>query len=626
MSTFKYFVEPNAKDSHQTSTYWLALVTRFAVRNTVDHDKLRTIDLSKMSISSDRARGNPVEEAEPLLLSDEVATWSVQTNKNSPQGSATFTLQPMAITDMKGKKLGYDWRRYILGGDWLLFWAFDNREDYLRVKEQLKKGKTANGFMDGLKFVGRVQGVQRSRTRNVTSGTPETSYILSAVSGKELASKIYFNPLLLGKFGDDSLDYLQSFAKVMVDFLSNPQDVYVKPDKAIKVLLKACLGMAPTDRWAGIDENVRAEGEETPVSLTASPNGRLLVPETVWRTLRGAADSGPDRKAHDIIKGLIGRQEYETTGIARRSDEARAARGEIFPSEPSVGFYPRLVPMDGQSIPQPPDLGGKPIWSILTTYLNEPVNEMFYTLRATRRGNVLPTVVARQIPFTSYPFYRQHRNSTPYLDLPRWVISPKMVLRENFGASDSLRTNYTWLQPRDFTTQDAGQQAVENAVKYPPLADLADIERNGLNWYAKQLGSHLDTTFDNNQVGRFWSRLLADVTMDQHLKFTGSLTTNYIQEPIPIGDNLQYDGGIYHIEQIVHQGGISPDGKKTATTTFSLTNGISTASDSGLKANIYMIDEEETFGNSRVLDQEPEDRGGDRVFFGHNQDVVKRKT
>lgn len=628
MFCFKYFLEPNAKDSHQTSHYWLALVTRFAVRNTVDPLKVRRLDQTKMSASLDEARANPVAEDEPLLLSSEIASWSVQTSKNTPQGTATFSLQPMAVVDIKGNKLGYDWRRFILGGDWIMFWAFDNQADYLRVKERLKAGKTANGFMDGLKFIGRVQSVRRRRTRNQMSGTPETSYTMSAISGKELASKIYYNPALMdGKFGADKLDFIGSFSKVMMEFLANP-DVFIPADKAITLLLKACLGMAPSDTWSGLSSSVLAPGEETPAALVASPNGRLLVPETVWKTLEGGQYSGPDRKAHDIIRGLVGRQVYTQSGMVRRS---ALPQPDLIPVRAAEGFTPTLEPMDGESTFQSLDMGGKAIWSILGSYLNEPINEMFYTLRANNLGDVLPTVVARQMPFTSIPFWRENPRTTPFLNLPRWVISPKMVLDEDFGASDALRSNFVLLQARDQVTGNQGEQAADNMAKYPPIADMADIERNGLYWYSKQLGSHLESAFDEALTGRYWTRLMTDATMDQHLKFTGGVTTTFIQEPIPIGDNVQYDGGIYHIESITHQGAISADGRKTATTSLSLAHGISTDSElDKANANVYMVDylheNNDGFQKWRRASEEPSDRGGDRVFFGHNQDVVKRKT
>jgi hypothetical protein len=61
----------------------------------------------------------------------------------------------------------------------------------------------------------------------------------------------------------------------------------------------------------------------------------------------------------------------------------------------------------------------------------------------------------------------------------------------------------------------------------------------------------------------------------------GTLECVGISEPIAVGDNLEFDSVVYHIEQIVHNASINPqNGMKTFRTTLSLSHGVSIESDS----------------------------------------------
>jgi hypothetical protein len=169
---------------------------------------------------------------------------------------------------------------------------------------------------------------------------------------------------------------------------------------------------------------------------------------------------------------------------------------------------------------------------------------------------------------------------TDYTKLPRWRMSDKMVLAADVGPSDSLRINFVKIQGRDLPATSQLNLEIMGSVLAPAMADINDIKRNGLRPYIGVTNCDITGLIDKQgKIGRAYTQIMADVMFGQHLKWTGSLKTMFIQEPICVGDNLEYDNVLYHIESVVHSGTVAADGHKTSDTTFSLSNGISTASD-----------------------------------------------
>jgi hypothetical protein len=58
----------------------------------------------------------------------------------------------------------------------------------------------------------------------------------------------------------------------------------------------------------------------------------------------------------------------------------------------------------GTFLPVMPELTNKPLWSVLQQFLNPTVNEMYTCLRVNKDNRVVPTLVVRQIPFTTEAF------------------------------------------------------------------------------------------------------------------------------------------------------------------------------------------------------------------------------
>lgn len=644
---FQYVLDANSGDSHQVSPYWLALIVPFRYRVTADRARALSESADYVQDISFADMTDPMAEGPKLLLEHEIVQWQVMHAKANPQGVMSLTLA----------NTGVDWRMKVVGGDWVLFWAFDNRQDYLRIRQILRKVKdgtepmprdisnACNKFNDGLKFVGRINGVRRTRRRNGGTGTISSTYALTCVSFKEMNFTIHFNPAFRGKYGGNDLQFQADFSGLN-DFVLSGAQGRIQSAKAITSLMNICLGRGPGAAWGF---GLRPQSPDEDQIATSSPNSgvRVAIPTTVGAILNGNG-SGLEYNFIDILHGVVGVQSYSQQGAV----------------DPGVGFTPQVPEgnfLEGEFLPQTLDFNQRPVWSILQTYLNEPINEMYTTLRVGIDGYVRPTVVARQIPFSSrmmdaknthandgvetvvtalLPGRSIYRNisrsierptyQTPFLDIPRWVISPRLVESEDLGTSDSLRFNYIHCPPHDITAAGSSQFMNDNAmyVMAPPFIDKKDIQRHGLSLYTRPVNAHLRVS-DEKAVGSssagYWTRLMTDFIITQNLRVSGTLRLAGIQQPICVGDNTEYDGFVYHIEQVVHSGSVLGIGQRSFTTDIQMSNGISLASDDVGNSgdNVYIVNDDPTFTKQTLQHEEAKNKAPDdasaigyRVFDG----------
>ncbi len=171
--------------------------------------------------------------------------------------------------------------------------------------------------------------------------------------------------------------------------------------------------------------------------------------------------------------------------------------------------------------------------------------------------------------------------STPFASIPRWVIDPSVVTSFSWGTDEARRVNFVQVFGRNAGAEFAGAANISSdqlkqsqflAGNY--IADEADIARNGLR--AMIIESQFDTLSGETVSGSMaplWARMNADWMFNGHLKAHGSITVQGVCEPIAEGDNLQYNGILFHIEGISHNCSNS-NGNKSWTTTITLSNGM----------------------------------------------------
>lgn len=564
---FSYKIKPNAGDSHQMAPFWLAAFIPFSYRDTYNRNPAHPGSLDELQGQPNAA----VSEKPMIVVDSDCIVWNTSTSKDSHISSCGLTIE---FTDT-------DYRTVIAPEDWMFFWAFDNYADYTDLKDRLTSTtkQRVNRFNDGLKFIGRVQSVIRDLIRNPQSGLHQVAFDVQGAGFTEFDSTIYYNEAIARKY-PSLLALMADFGTAANEFIVNGS---IDANDAIPKLFRICLGLGP-----GASTKALATTD-----MQASPNDTFLVPPTVAKMLLSDNDAQAKPVGvtyADLVKQFIGVQQFTGSAFldldeedaSQVSPDAAVWRGFIpdysMPVSNRTYLSPKLL--TGDFLPLTLQFNKVSVWSLLKTYLNEPINEMYTCLRIDESGHVVPTLVCRQIPFSSNEYINAGNIATSYLTLPRWEIDQALILQERTGRSNAQRFNYCQvlgISPLEGAT--AGNQQI-NAVNNPPIVDDADVRRAGLRMYTAQAGAKvIPTQFSNDEnPGSTWSKLMADMLFGSHLKYSGTVLLKGVQAPICEGDNCVIDGVIYHIERIQHSGSIGADGRKDFTTTLSLSNGISTES------------------------------------------------
>lgn len=539
---FTYNITKNSGDSHQADPYWLAVVIPFKNKITFNPHFSNPANASLPKI-------NPVEEdKKPILIDDDCISWSTSSSKENHISSLSLTLLPTATNYVSS----------ITPEDWIIFWAFNNHSDYVRVKNLVSNLKRANQFKNAPKFIGRINSVFKEKGVR-DNGRIDIHYVVSAAGFSELDTNMYFDQALQ-EASPEAQVYWSDFSKAEKELANNS---ILPGQKIIEALFEFCLGIGPTS-LSNTD------------SISVTPNEAYLIPSSVVKLLLGSG--APRFKSvgytyADLVKMYIGIQNYKATDRFLPIIKNKIHR-----------IYETGSTLRGVFTVPPLNFNNQAVWSILQTYLCAPVNEMYTCLKVDNEdgeGYVLPTLVCRQIPFSTPTFYNDTKiRSTNFLNLPRWNIDDSMIVSLRVGKSNTLRYNYMHIVPFDIEGSNQVNQ-ISARVLAQPIADAADIKRAGLRPIITTLGVMLEgeeTT--NDERNMIWNRVMADILFGSHLKYTGTVNLKGIQEPICEGDNCVIDNVIYQIERVVHTGHIdSFTGRKEFSTTLQLSNGISVASD-----------------------------------------------
>ena len=248
-------------------------------------------------------------------------------------------------------------------------------------------------------------------------------------------------------------------------------------------------------------------------------------------------------------------------------------------------------------------------WSILQNNMNKTMNEMYTTYRLDVNNNVMPSVIVRQKPFTTPHFVAPSGFAvTRYLDVPRWRISPTLLYKMDLGTDESARMNFVQVFTRtlpDTFEQDMAQQIARKNF----IVDDGDIQRHGLRPYVVTANFDFPVNKQKKLRAKEWAEIVSDWVIDGHLKESGTTTFAGIQDPVSVGDNLELDGIIYHIESTKHTMIIAGDGKKKFRTTMSLSYGIDIRSN---KIRPYYAEMDHTDQHTKNL----EDWDNERLYPG----------
>lgn len=529
----------------------------------------RKVEASGSTSVTDALKVNPV-----LILDTTITNCQTSSSKQSYTSSCNISLLPSAVNFIS----------QVHPGDWMMVWIVNNEEQRITLRQKLATSQRSNDFHSGLKFIGRVSSVRQQLSQSAM-GMRELAWNIQGVAFRELDSQTFYDPFLQ-LTAPGILSYYALLGKNINDFIhpksgasGNSGELQVIP--ALEFFLDLLLGKGiPAANIPGNTTNQNGQNIVATAGATTSKSQPFAycVPAVIGRIL--GQSIAPDASVisyGSILDSVMGIQTYQDMpNIINDNQAGRAFNSQI--KGDGTNRFQTLIELSGTIQPEVPIWSNVPVWSILMSYINVGINEMYATLRPDISGFIVPTLVVRQYPFTSQ-LYIDNQDSplptTPYLSLPRWVVDPTLVLGHDLGTSDSTRYNFILIYPDLVTTPIWGSDS-RARITNPPIFDQLDVGRNGLRMYPHQKVRASQSAL-NTTLPRTWMSIVADFAASMHMTISGSITMFGVQSPIAVGDNLEYEGNVYHIEGLNHSWSCDPGGNREFVTSISVTMGVQSA-------------------------------------------------
>lgn len=547
-------IKQNTQDSHQTSPGYVLTFIRWAIRNTKD------------SIVP-----NFLETRKPLVVQSDATQITVTYSKESHMPTAQIVLAPGEI----------NYATAIHPGDFLFINLLNWDEDTERVRKSIENNlQPINSYNDGFKGVFKVQSVRKILKMN--GDKKILMFVVTAAGFTEFNNVRYYNPVIASAFKGDSKVLYES---EIGEFYANKLKVNTEVHDIVTDLFPILVG-----------KSIRS----TNVKIPTSGNRSFKIPSEVGRLLGRNA-----KYANELNNYIIG-----GWGSAVSGSELNLGLGfnpGIRPSLDSNVFNGRYK-LQGNKVVYMETWNEQTAWSIIKANINELINEMYTCYRVGLDGNVYPTVIVRQKPFNTSKFKSSHPY-TKFMDIPRWRISPNLITEIDTATSDAVRFNFVQI----FSDIKFASQELQIAKKNY-IYDPEDIEKHGLKPYIKTANFNFNNQNIANKAinidrSRQWAELVYDWVVNGQLKEAGKITCAGIQEPICVGDNLELDGVVYHIEDITHSMFISMEGTKIFRTSIGISHGVDARTDSS--ATVYP---ESEFVN--MEDKSNDDYNNERLLPG----------
>lgn len=529
-------MDPNSTNELSLSPQWLMCCVRFEHRTTYSRTLKKSQSLDPSEV---------VAEARPLIIRRDCTQLSVTKNKRSCVGNL--------VANLKAGDRNY--LAEITPGDWILAWMLQSPEEADEVERKIRAGEPCNQFNDGLKFVGRVYSVQK--TMSVTAdGKKSLGYSVQGNSFAEFNSMVFY---------DKSFEIKDTFIGTWLGRLGIAINEFITAEgidvnKAIPTLLDVLLGRGIGQQAANPSGDPLLQAVTGLTSSKEAPYA-YAVPKTVAKLLGRVAPSKPVFSYADLLNSMFGIQKYTTN-----TEVLNVLYGGT-PDYKRIFRPARFRPMLGSFTPAVSSFNGKTVWAALEQYLNPAINEMFTCLRMNAQGEVLPTLVVRQLPFSSTS---EGDRQTGFLEVPRWKPPDAMVTNYLFSRSDAMRLNFVHVlaQAQAQARPDNTQQQL---LFSPPIRDDQDIRRSGLRADIQTVACGIR---DQELGPKEWVDIRTDILMGGHMLLSGTVEMYLVQEPICEGDNFEYEGVVFHIESVTHTCATSEDGRRHAGTTLQLSYGV----------------------------------------------------
>jgi hypothetical protein len=204
----------------------------------------------------------------------------------------------------------------------MLLWSFDNNADFQRVLSKVQNilfhtstlpssnsnspdsVSTANGFNDGLKFVGRLASISRHANKEPEDGKRHVFYNATANGFTDLDFNIFYNEFLAHKYQDLDASLLNILGTTLNAFQADNQ--YVNGQDVVPLVIDQLIGLGPQDSQS---QNTNVQG----LNLVANVNDIFRIPTTLVNLLIGSSFN-PQNPAGfsyaDLLVSEIGIQDW----------------------------------------------------------------------------------------------------------------------------------------------------------------------------------------------------------------------------------------------------------------------------------------------------------------------------
>lgn len=472
--------------------------------------------------------GNLNERTPPVIIRNDIVRCNITKNKGESSGAFSLTLKrgkKVVRNQVQNQDINY--LDVIHSGDWIMI--------YMKKSGSVTVGSSAS--TSGLKFVGIVENVRYIEVDDPGRGSPTLQYVVTGRDfGKVFESEIFFNPVVNNQTIQTLLGatFLQD-AQKSIKGDNRAVTTGFTPDKVIKNLVSFYLG-GTVDRL-----NSNHQTWYVPKSLATVFNPKNRAKASV-----SFIDMLSTEK--------IGLHKYNANGDARSVEIRELPGAALIKSLPSEGT----------------------VWSILEFMQNAALNEMYTELSVDKNGNLQPTLVHRQVPFSNRtnaetnPFTanKKYKKSTftdpnknndkTFFDtLPYTSITSSDIRQKNVGKSDHERINHVMVVPKIDVNTATIDQLFNTAYNVP------SVQRYGLRSLRTQTAYILKT---GEGLGKFLQKCvshLVDWFFLSHHLFNGTIITDGFDSHVELGTNLYISDvrQLYHIEGYSHTYEIVADGR-----------------------------------------------------------------
>ena len=369
---------------NQSSPTWVLTFVRFENRDT-----LRNSTISPLVTAP----------GDPLVVENDCVAITTTMNKG--------TLTPSMEATLKETDVNY--LASVAPGDFV-FVNMHNWEHYARETAiKAKNGNPINGPNDGFKGIFKIQSIRKIISVSEADGKKSVFYKIDGYGFTEFNNTIYFNQNLLASGSQDNFSlFIRRLSQDWANIV-NPNGFF-NVQKIVSVLITSFIGNGINT--SDLSDNFKAN--------LPTANTQFQIPSLVAKLLGVPRATA----AKDIYNYLFGIQTYSANTNQTMAEGLNPALQSSFNGP---GFHYTTTQVYGDSFFMPEFWNAAKAWSIINQYLNSPLNEIYTCYKLSSDNRIYPTVVFRQIPFTTQDFqtrFNINPSVTPFLTVPDGPLIP----------------------------------------------------------------------------------------------------------------------------------------------------------------------------------------------------------